>query len=321
MHLAWLYLLQAEMMRDGVDFRYFRKPRRLEYIDGEPKRWDLTKSVGHRWPAGDPVRANLEFFIALRNKIEHRYSTHLQAIALATSGHAQALLLNFDNELVHQFGANQTLAATLRFPVFVGTFTERGEDALRQLHAKLPSGFRSFVSSYHAKLDPAVASDQRFEFRLRLVPEVMPRSGDALALEFVRLDDLTETARDALIALGRRGHVIVREHQRPVANYGRMRPTEAAQQVQAGIPFVFKVHPHFVAACRRLQIRPPSKDPHPERTREDFCVYDAVHRDYSYTPACVKYLQKKLRTELGFREVTGLEPVPKPLVESQPSVE
>jgi Protein of unknown function (DUF3644) len=43
MHLAWLYLLHAELTRDGVDFRYRRqdKPRYLVKVDGEPKRWEL----------------------------------------------------------------------------------------------------------------------------------------------------------------------------------------------------------------------------------------------------------------------------------------
>ncbi len=77
MHLAWLYLLHAELTRDGRDYRYRRKdnPRLLEKIDGEPKRWELSRCVAERWAVDDPVRRNLEFFIGLRNKIEHRYAT------------------------------------------------------------------------------------------------------------------------------------------------------------------------------------------------------------------------------------------------------
>lgn len=37
MHLAWLYLLHAELTRDRVDYRYRRNdnPRRLLKVDGE----------------------------------------------------------------------------------------------------------------------------------------------------------------------------------------------------------------------------------------------------------------------------------------------
>lgn len=308
MHLAWLYLLQAEMMRDGVDYRYRRGLHRIQYVDGEPKRWDLARSVTHRFPTSDPVRENLTFFIALRNKIEHRYSAHQQALVLAVGGHAQALLINFDRELVDQFGAEHTLAARLRFPIFVGTFSDSGEASLRALRACLPKALQTFLSTYHAALDPAVADDQRFAFRLRLIPELSPRSDDALAVTYTRLEDLDPAALDALLIAGRSGQVIVREQQRPVANYGRMKPGEAAKQVEEGVPYVFKLQPHFLAAYRTLSVRPLGKDPHPERTREQFCIYDSVHRDYTYTPAYVAYLRRKLATAEEFRRITGCEP-------------
>jgi hypothetical protein len=132
MHLAWLYLLQAEFHRDGVDYRYWRKvgrARRLDKVDGEPKRWDLARSVQERWiDAKQPVRANLDFFISLRNKIEHRYSRQQQALAAVVSGQAQALLLNYEEELTSQFGSHASLATRLRFPVFwrASRFPERG---------------------------------------------------------------------------------------------------------------------------------------------------------------------------------------------------
>ncbi len=47
------------------------------------------------------MRTNLELTIALRNKIEHRYH---EAIVLATNGHAQALLINYEEELTSVFG-------------------------------------------------------------------------------------------------------------------------------------------------------------------------------------------------------------------------
>lgn len=310
MHLAWLYLLQAEMVRDGVDYRYHRNARRLEYVDGEPKLWDLAKSVAHRFPDKGPIRANIEFFIALRNKIEHRYSSHQDALSLATGGHAQALLLNFDKELVDQFGDSQTLAARLRFPIFVGTFSDSGDASLRALQKRLPKALRHFLSTYHAALDPAVADDQRFAFRLRLIPEVSPRTEDSLPISFTRLEDLEPTAREALRIAGREGRVLVREQKRAVANSGRLKPSEASKQVQHGIPFIFKLQPHFVAAYRTLNVRPTSGDPNPHRTREEFCIYDEVHNDYTYTPAFVKYLQRELSTAGGFKRITGRDPEP-----------
>lgn len=50
MHIAWVYLLQAEFTRDGIDYRYRLPNNRFERIDGEPKTWDLKKCVSERWP-------------------------------------------------------------------------------------------------------------------------------------------------------------------------------------------------------------------------------------------------------------------------------
>jgi hypothetical protein len=93
MHMAWLYLLQARLKRDGVDYRYRLKNGWFERVDGEPKTWDLAKCVVERWPDMSPMRANLELSIGLRNKVEHRYH---EATTQVTAGYAQALLLNYD---------------------------------------------------------------------------------------------------------------------------------------------------------------------------------------------------------------------------------
>jgi hypothetical protein len=92
MHLAWLYLLQAAFVRDGVDFRYRDRdnPRRFIKVDGEYKCWELARCVEERWPdPAEPVRNNLDFFIRLRNRIEHRHKKSDTELALAVSGHAQ----------------------------------------------------------------------------------------------------------------------------------------------------------------------------------------------------------------------------------------
>jgi hypothetical protein len=108
MHLAWLYLLQAIARRDGIDCRYFEtsgRRRRIVRVDGEPKTWELDRHVMEHWPnPNDPVRANLRFFIALRNKIEHRYTRSQEGLAVATGGHAHAQLVNYEAELTSQFG-------------------------------------------------------------------------------------------------------------------------------------------------------------------------------------------------------------------------
>lgn len=125
MHLAWLYLLHAEFIRDNVDYRHWdhKFKRRLQRVDGEPKMWEPERSSKVRWPDDKaPVRANVTLFIRLRNRLENRHAHTDDVLMLNLAGHAHALLINYESELTDQFGENQSLALRLRLPIFVGTF-------------------------------------------------------------------------------------------------------------------------------------------------------------------------------------------------------
>lgn len=313
MHVAWLYLLHAQFARDKVDCRYWRtvgKRKYLERIDGEPKQWELARSVRERWPSDqEPVRANLEFFIGLRNKIEHLYARRAQvALTAVLGGQAQALLLNYEEELVAQFGVERSLATRLRFPVFIGSFTTAGEQALLRLRKHLPAALRTYIAAYEASLSQSVANDPRFELRLRVFQELAPKAGpDTLPLQFTRFDDMTDEQKSAVEEAGKKGLVVVKERRRPVLGHGLLKPTRAAAEVEAQIPFAFNVA-HFTEAWKNLKVRPPYGSAHPERTEEKYCVYDELHKDYGYTEAYIKKLVRECSTEAGFRSVVGKAP-------------
>lgn len=309
MHVAWLYLLHARLMRAEIDIRYRRRddPQQFEMIDGEHKRWELAKCVAERWSdANDPVRRNLEFFIALRNRIEHRHDHTDRQLSEAVSGHAQALLVNFENELTTTFGSDQSLALILRFPVFVGSFTTEGEKALVELRERLPDSLKRFIANYHSGLPDSTSTDARFELRLSVVLQAA-KSADALAIQFTRWDDMSDEEKAAAELLGRRGRTIVREQTRRVVGHGLMKPSEAERRVALEVPYVFNSH-HFLRAWQIKKIRPRRDDPYPARTDERYCVYDALSHSYGYTDAWVKWLVKNCSTERGFAETTGREP-------------
>lgn len=307
MHLAWLYLLHAEFRRADIDYHYRLPNGRFERIDGEPKAWDLKRCVEEKWPSAGPVRKNLELSIGLRNKIEHRYH---EAITHVASGYAQALLLNFEDELTNEFGERFSLGGHLRFPIFVGSTTPLGQARLRDLRGKLPRDARDFIAKFESDLDPAIAADPRYEFRVNVVQKLGPKSEADASLEFVREADLTPEQRAALLELGKSGHVYVREQSHPVASKGYRKPAMAAQEISQRVPFVVGTH-HVVRAWQKLKCRPAAGDPHPERTEEKYCVYDEPHGDYLYTPAFVNKAVREMSDATRFREFTGLEPQPK----------
>lgn len=314
MHLAWLYLLHAEFIRDGIDYRYWdpKRTKRLLRIDGEPKMWELERSMRERWPDEyEPVRANLMLFIRLRNRLEHRHAHADAALMLRLSGHSHALLVNFNEEMTSQFGDERSLAHRLRIPLFVGTFSPQGEQALRRFRKTLPKDLDGFLTGYESGLDEAVVSDPRFEFRLRATVELAPKDPDAVAIQFTHLSEMTESERRAIEEMGRKGQVIVRDRKQPVSGLGRLMPKPAAAEVEAGIPYVFNVN-HFAAAWRILKARPATGDKNPEHTNPDWCEYDEPTKSYRYTRAFIKHLVKKCSTPDGFRATTGIEPRMKP---------
>ena len=276
-----------------------------------PGGWELAKSVKERWPdAGEPVRANLEFFIGLRNRVEHRYSREQQALAAAASGQAQALLLNYEQELTDEFGIASSLATKLRFPVFVGFFTDEGEKALVRLRQRLPTSVRTFIANYNAGLDPAVSADPRYELRLRVFQELAKQDTDSLAVQFTRYDDLTPEQRELVEQLGRKGNVIVRDRVRNVVGAEELRPSDVIKAVQSRIPLRFTTD-DFQRAWKALGVRPPTNDPHPERTDERYCIYDYRHGDYGYKKAYVDKLVRECSTAEKFTRLTGKSARPK----------
>lgn len=304
MHIAWLYLMHAEFARDKIDYRYRLPNGRLDKIDGEPRRWDLAKCVRYRFSQeNDPVRKNLEMSILLRNKVEHRHERNLGVVA---AGKAHALLINYQEELISQFGEKHSLGDSLRFPVFLSSLIGDGNEFVKALNS-LPTATRNALAKFEADLDPAVSSDPRYEFRVVLTQKVGPRGASDVAIEFVRDADLTDEQRELFKTLGKDGKVLVREQLRPVADLDGMRPKDAVAKIDARVPFEFGMH-HFTEMWRHLKVRPPTGDQHPERTMEQYCIYDRVHRDYVYTPAFVEKVLAEIGTAAKFAKVFGKQP-------------
>jgi len=294
MHRAWHYLLHAEFHRDKIEYHY-RDPksgRRIK-VDGEPKAWALEDCVKHRYPqANDPVRLNLELFIKLRNKIEHRYEHGLK---IATGGRAQALVVNYEAEIAAQFGPAYSLADCLRFPIFLQAITGVGAQDIRKVVSKLPRRTRDLITKYEADLDQEVLDDLRYDYRIRLVPMVGAKTEADLAIDFVKLDDLSEDERRVMTQSGRTGTVIVRDRQVEVAAKDKLRPMQVVELVQPQVPFHFTIATH-TEMWRRLKVRPAAGASDPYQTDARYCVYDEPFRTYVYTPAWVKRILKEVGT-------------------------
>lgn len=311
MHIAWLYAFQSKWMAQGLNFHVLRSesPRRYKHINGERMSQPLEWFIKQEYPSEQSgVRANLDFFIALRNKIEHRHTGTDVALITVINGECHSMLLNYEEFITAFAGQRYSLAHRLHFPIFIGGFTDQGKSELLRLTKTLPSELRTFLTEYDAGLDEQVSRDPRYCMRLTIILESGNRKGD-LSLQFINDKDLTpEERKIAEEIAANKGYVITKEKTRTVSNDDKYKPGKVAKLVSAAIPFQFSPSHEMAAAWRKNQWRPPKDGGDPKNTRSDFCVYDTAHGDYLYTEACVKWLIKKCRTESGFIDATGLQP-------------
>src|SRR5207245_5933630 len=90
-------------------------------------------------------------------------------------------------------------------------------------------------------------------------------------------------------------NVLIKEKHVPIANLGLYRPGEVVAELKKRFPGRFNMGAH-TAAWKQQKIRPSKGDPNPERTRQEYCVYDDAHEDYVYTKAWIENLAAALAT-------------------------
>lgn len=293
MCIAWTKLLIAEFEKNG-----FNPLVHTNRTDKRPKRRvsDSYKPLGvladQKFEAKDPVLHNLKLFIEARDHITHRYE---EDYATLLAGHAQALLLNFENFLVREFGINESLSGKLRFPLFVTSLTDGGVAALKQLRQRMPGTELGWLQKFDLSLDPEVRDSLVFEYRVVLIPNASPKSRADVALTVVKSEDLNPDKRDALA----QAMLIIREVEVPAAEKYVHRASDVVNLVAAEVkPTRFNQTDH-TDAWKRHKVRPPSRDSHPNNTDPKHCKYQPAYKSYLYTDAWVKLLVSELSVATG----------------------
>ncbi len=302
---AWLYLLQAEFQRDKVDYRHLDGTGQPILIDGEPKLWDVLTSAKERYPAAnEPVRINLELFIALRNKVEHRYE---HALKVAAGGRAHALVINFEEEMIAKFGEAHSLADQLRFPLFVESITAPTRKETIASTRALKAA-RTVLAKFDADLDQAILEDQRYDFRVRLVPMLGPKSTADAAFEFVKLNELTDEERKVMTEGGRLGHVVTKVKAVPVSAKGQMLPKRVVAEVKKRVPYEFNLAIH-TRMWKRYRLHPAKwVAPDGGETLSEYCLPNEPTRQYVYMDAWVNKIVEDIGTVEKFEAVFGYPP-------------
>ena len=115
MTIAYTALFHAIFFKRKIKpFHRKENSNRFKRRDGDFEYWELKTCLKeyYKTDTANPIRKNIEFFIPLRNKIEHK---SLPEIDTNIFGECQALLLNFDSLLESEFGEEYCLKESLSF--------------------------------------------------------------------------------------------------------------------------------------------------------------------------------------------------------------
>ena len=294
MTIAWTALLHAVFFR-ARQKPFHKKKNRFVKVDGDRKAWELAECVRQFYgQENPPQRKNIEFFLKLRNKIEHR---QLPPLDRDIFGECQALLLNFENLLCDKFGERQAMGLSLSFALQLSRERPDAQArAMRGLAKRQLNSVRKFIEEYRSALSQDVYGKLEYSFRVFLVPKLSsnPKAAD-LAVEFVPYDP----AKPEEMAKLEQIVTLIKPKEVPIANLGALTPSEVAARVRNAITRPFTMDSH-TRCWRHFSARPPSGSPSPGKCNPRFCHYDALHKDYGYTETWVEFLVEKLSDQATY---------------------
>ena len=236
----------------------------------------------------EAVKNNLFFFIKLRNKIEHRHIEQ-RDVDVLIFGECQSLLFNFENHLINLFGEefsiNEALVYSLQFSQIR---TQQQKVANKSVLSKDFADIAAFVQKFRTSLEEDIYNSQNYSIKLVQIPKISNTNRADAAIEFVRLDKLSEEDRAAYEQLT----VLIQDKKVPIeaANVGRLKSTAVVNRVNEELEGTSITSNLHVVLYKLFKIRPQNGSDEPFDTVTEFCLYDEVHNDYVYQDAWVTFL-------------------------------
>lgn len=304
MIIAWTRLFQAHFNHTiGETFFYKEKNGRYKIIDGEKKAWELKTCIKEYGNLSEPVKTNLDFFIRLRNKIEHR-TINKDEIGLMIFGECQSLLYNFENELIKLFGndyaINESLAYSLQFSRLR---TTKQKEASKQLLSSEYKDIVDFIKKYRENLKDDIFATQEFSIKLIQIPKITNTNKNGLAVEFVNWNSLSAEDREKFDKIT----TIVKDKviRYEGVNVGKLKPGAVIKKVNEQVHNKINQADHrFILSI--FKIRPYKnfiQNNDPFDTNTNYCHYDEVHDDYSYQESWVEFLVHIISNNLLNKEM------------------
>ena len=308
MCIAWTSLLHGIYFRRGIKpiYRDNIHKNRYKKVDGDYQYWELKTCVRKYFEQANPMRTNLELFIQLRNKLEHKFVPELDANIFAE---CQALLLNFDKIIEREFGESYCVRESLSFSLQMFPSAKN-----LQMAVKNNSESRqiiSFIEKYRSAISTDILRSGEYSFKAFLIQVANHSSKDSLAIQFYPYDKLTEQEKqnvDRVVTLIKEKHIM-----HSVSNTDKMKPGTVVKMVQKGLgnpkiqrgaKIVDKFNLDTHTRCwKKYKVRPQNGSSHPERTNADYCTYDSMNKNYGFTQKWVDFLIEKMKDDNEYQSL------------------
>lgn len=294
MIMAWTRLFQSYFNHTIGDKFYYKESGKYKLIDGDKKAWEVKTCIVKYGKLVESVKSNLEFFIKLRNKIEHR-TVDKDEIGVLIFGECQSLLYNYENELIsifgNEFALNESLAYSLQFSRIR---TSKQLQANKQLLSNEVKEVKEFIEKYRSSLKEEIFNSQEYSIKLIQIPKITNTNRNDLAVEFVNWNSLSETDKknyEKVTALVK-DKVIKTE----VINPGKLKPGKILQIINKNLSIKIN-HRDHKCILAIFGIRPYNefeKNHDPFETNTKYCHYDEAHDDYLYQESWIDFLAYNL---------------------------
>ncbi len=304
MIMSWTRLLQAHFNHTiGETFFYKETNGRFKIIDGEKKAWELKTCIQKYGALTEGVKSNLEFFIRLRNKIEHR-TISKDEIGLMIFGECQSLLYNYENELLKLFGSeyaiNESLAYSLQFSRLR---TAKQAEANKQLLSTEVREIKDFIEKYRLNIKESVFNTQELSVKLIQLPKIANTNRNDLAIEFVNWNSISEDDRisyEKLTAL-----IKDKVQKTEVINPAKLKPGAIVNFVNQNYQNNFNHYDHKCLVYI-FSIKPTKEDGDnidPFETNTKYCHYDEAHNDYLFQEEWSNFILSNITSGMLTREI------------------
>jgi Protein of unknown function (DUF3644) len=278
--IAWTALFHAIFEKKGIEYFHKGKDGHIEAIDGEQKAFELSTCCKTYWKdANTPEKANLDFLIGLRNRIEHR---SLPALDMLVAGECQATLSNFESLLVEEFGNQYALQTNLAIALQLTRISQQAQsDTLKQLQTENYKIIREYMETYKNDLEDEIRESQKYRISVFLIPKLGNHAKSAdLCVEFIN----TNAATPEELENYEKVVAFIKGVEIPY----KLRPGQVVKKLEDSHGFNMSEH---TKAWKLYKARPKDND---KTFKGEYAGWVHGFEGYLYTEKWVKFLIEKL---------------------------